>query len=157
MTVLGVDAYRKGWVAIALDDAGVFETAFVAQTMRDVLLRAPNATVIAVDIPLGYPDGARRRADGVARKFVGPRRSSVFETPPHAVWAAADYAGAATMSAELVGRGLSQQAWALRTKVRDADEAGGVRSIVSLRCIPRCRSALSLAVTLQLRRRPGRA
>jgi predicted RNase H-like nuclease len=123
MTVVGVDAYRKGWVAIALDGDGVFETAFVAPTMRDLLSRAPNATVVTVDIPLGYPDGARRQADGLARKFVGPRRSSVFETPPHAVWAAADYAGAATMSAELVGRGLSQQAWALRTKVLDADEA----------------------------------
>lgn len=123
MSVVGVDAYRKGWVAIALDDDGVFENAFVAPTMNDVLLRAATASVVAVDIPLGYPDAVRRKADGLARRFVGPRRSSVFETPPHAVWAASDYATAAALSDELVGRGLSQQSWALRTRALEAHQA----------------------------------
>jgi predicted RNase H-like nuclease len=107
MTVVGVDAYRKGWVAIALDDDGVFETAFVTPTMRDLLLRAGSADVVAVDIPLGYPDVGSRQADCLARRFVGARRSSVFETPPPAVWRAADHAAATTMCVELVGRGLS--------------------------------------------------
>jgi predicted RNase H-like nuclease len=123
MSVLGVDAFSKGWVAVRLDAGGLFEAAFAAPTMVDVLLQADDVDVVAVDIPLGYPAALRRQADASARRFIGPMRSSVFETPPAAVWQAVDYAAAAKLSRELVGRGLTQQAWALRVKVLDADDA----------------------------------
>jgi len=35
----------------------------------------------AIDIPVGLPDTGSREADSVARKFIGPRASSVFPCP----------------------------------------------------------------------------
>ena len=34
-----------------------------------------------IDVPIGIPDVGPRRADLLARAFVGPRASSVFATP----------------------------------------------------------------------------
>ena len=88
MTVVaGLDACRTGWVAVVLHD-GRFTTAVVDATFTGTLARLEHAVAIGVDIPIGLPaEGTGPRpADQAGRRFVGPRRSSVFPTPspgPH--------------------------------------------------------------------------
>jgi predicted RNase H-like nuclease len=54
MEVVGVDAYRLGWVAVVLRE-GAFQRAEVATDFPMLLQTLPDASVIAVDIPHWSP------------------------------------------------------------------------------------------------------
>ena len=114
-TVVGVDATRKGWVAVVLED-DVFEVARAFPTIAELASQLSNVAVIGIDIPIGLPANGRRAADLAAREFVGPRRSSVFFTHPWAVIEAPTYADAREISKQRFGTGISAQAYALRNK-----------------------------------------
>ena len=72
-------------------------------------------------MPLGLLETGWREADRAARGLLGPRRSSVFATPPRAAWAQASYQAANQRCRELTGQGFSIQAWGLRAKLLEAD------------------------------------
>lgn len=114
--VTGVDACRRGWVAVSLA-AGV--TVTVGPSL-DALL-AGDPAVVGIDMPLGLLETGWREADRAARGLLGPRRSSVFAIPPRAVWAEASYRAANRCCRELTGQGFSAQAWGLRAKLLEAD------------------------------------
>jgi predicted RNase H-like nuclease len=119
--VAGVDGCRKGWIAVVLDD-GRFARAELATTFAVLLTRLTDAQVIAVDIPIGLPDGRDPRpADLEAKKLLGPRRSSVFLTPPRPILEAPTYTEANRLSKEKFNRGISAQSYALRTKIFQVD------------------------------------
>lgn len=120
-TCVGVDGYPKGWVAVVLVD-GRFDRALVVPSLGELMGMVPDAAAIGVDIPIGMPDTEPRRADALARTFVGPRRSSVFMALPRAVLTARDIVEARLLCIERMGVSFSAQAWALRTKVLEADE-----------------------------------
>lgn len=114
----GVDACKQGWVAVAIDANGFLE-AFLCAELGE-LLGLLDVDVVAIDIPIGI-DAYPRRADIAAAAFVGPRRSSVFKTPPRAVLEAADYATARRIAADHFGVGVSAQAFALAPQILEAD------------------------------------
>jgi predicted RNase H-like nuclease len=118
--VLGVDGWKKGWVGVELDD-GRFAKAHVAPTLHALIAKVPGVAAVAVDMPLGLLEKGLRQADIESRLLLGPRRSSVFPTPPRAVFAAEMYRAAADLCVELTGKGLSQQSWALRTRLLEAN------------------------------------
>ena len=119
--VAGVDGCPKGWIAIVLED-GHFSRAQLARTFTDLLPHLAEAQVIAVDIPIGLPDGSERRAADVeARKLLGPRGSSVFATPPRVVLESPSYAKANALSKKRFGHGISTQSYALRKKIFEVD------------------------------------
>ena len=116
--LIGVDGARGGWVA-AIDDGDALALRFV-ERLGDL----PVAAVVAIDIPLGFPTGsARRPAESAARRRLGPRRSSVFSTPPRAVLECGSYDDARTAALRETGRSISKQAWNLRPKVLEAAAA----------------------------------
>ncbi|CAA9542487.1 MAG: hypothetical protein AVDCRST_MAG79-1982 [uncultured Thermoleophilia bacterium] len=122
VSVLGIDAWTGGWVAVLLVD-GRFADAFTAPGIGSLLDGRPDAVMVAVDIPIGFPVGPEpRAADVAARRFVGPRRSSVFMTPPRAVLEQPDYGTANACCRELTGRGLSRQSFALFRRILEVDE-----------------------------------
>ena len=90
-------------------------------SFADVWAEAQNQGVVAVgvDMPIGLPGQERRRSDVEARELLGPRRSSLFWTPPLCVLNAADHAEANRLSREETGWGLSIQAFHLLPKVRE--------------------------------------
>ena len=90
MRVVGVDASRGAWLAVTLDD-GRFAGASLAPTIAEVLAMHADARAVAVDVPLGINETYGREADTAARRFIQPRGSSVFPTPPRAVVEAPDY------------------------------------------------------------------
>jgi predicted RNase H-like nuclease len=132
--VTGVDACRRGWVAVSLDvprpgaprpDGLRVEAVRVHQSLAGVLeagaLKRDEAAVVGIDMPLGLLESGWREADLSARGLLGPRRSSVFAIAPRPVWAQASYQAANQRCRELTGRGFSIQAWGLRTKLLEAD------------------------------------
>jgi predicted RNase H-like nuclease len=149
MRVTGVDAARRGWVAVTLEGAGRaagppggteragdsaqlpgtariwVSTVRARETLAGVLDGAERgergeAAVVGIDMPLGLLESGWREADRAARGLLGPRRSSVFAIPPRAVWAQASHQAASRLCRELTGQGLSIQAWGLRAKLLEA-------------------------------------
>jgi predicted RNase H-like nuclease len=119
VSVIGVDAYPLGWVAVELHD-GTFARAFLASTLFEIVTHSSGAAVIGVDIPLGMLPDRWRAADTVAADQLGPRRSSVFRVPPQPVWQQADFAAANRLCRELTGSGQRHLGTAPRAVVRGA-------------------------------------
>jgi predicted RNase H-like nuclease len=113
--VAGVDGYRKGWVAVALDPSGDVQVSTHA-SFSEVL--SSQARVIAVDIPIDPPGLGVRATDAGARAFVGgSRASNVFSTPPRAALEARTFAEANEIARTITGKGITQQAFALGRKI----------------------------------------
>ena len=104
-------ARTVGSTISALD--GDFREASLFAHLDELVAAFPAADVFAVDIPIGYPQGAPRGADIEARKFVGRRHASVFPTPPRKALIAGNYEDAVTIARALTGRGISRQSFAL--------------------------------------------
>lgn len=99
-------------------------TAIFGWSMAELVRAAGNVAeveVVAVDMPIGLADNGSRRADLMARKFIGPRRSSVFPTPVRGALDGEIHAEASALSRELTGKGLSKQAFALKTRILEVD------------------------------------
>ena len=115
---LGVDWYKRGWVAVLLRDGSKPEVLASAK-LSALLAHVPEAGCVGVDMPIGLPDRGRRTADLEARMFVGVRRSSVFHAPPSGVLKASSYAEANEIAPGLSdGAKISQQAWALLPNIK---------------------------------------
>ena len=122
LPVMGVDACRAGWVGAVLDPSGHGTPhVLVGTTVAELVAAAGDLAVVGVDIPVGLPDDTRREADVQTRQFVGPRSSSVFTTPVREAVYAASFGKANALNRERLGSGVSQQAWALRTRIAEVD------------------------------------
>jgi predicted RNase H-like nuclease len=125
MQVVGVDVWSRAWIAVAVDADGGVQAVRTFEALGRVAAAFPQAKVFAVDIPIGLPEAEPRTADVEARRFVGPRASSVFTTPHRAALEAESYQAALALSRERHGRGLSAQSYALSTKILETDEVAG--------------------------------
>jgi predicted RNase H-like nuclease len=116
---VGIDAAGSlGWLAVVVDEGG-FAGARTGE-LAEVIGWAEPVDVVGVDIPIGHVPGGLRRADVEARRFVGPRRSSVFATPPAEVLTAASYAEANASLAAGDAPRMSKQAWNLVPRMLEA-------------------------------------
>lgn len=115
----GVDLAGGGLAVVVLEEDRLVD-AFRCETFAEALL--VDAEVVGVDIPIGIPDAGTRPADEAARRFVGPRASSVFTTPLRRVLEAETYADARAVATELTGKSISAQAYALRRRILELDE-----------------------------------
>ncbi len=127
MLVAGVDGCRSGWV-VATTSArgpGPILSIEVVDHIGTVFDRVRSGDLVAVglDMPIGLPDAGRRACDDLTRARLGPRRSSVFPTPPRPVLGAADHAEAVRRSRAIDGRGISIQAFNLLAKIAEVDAA----------------------------------
>lgn len=119
MAVLGIDGCPGGWVGAHVDDG---ELTWHTGTFVELL--ALDAQVVAVDIPIGLPTGAARRAADVqARALLGRQRSSVFFAPPRVVLEAGDQPDATRLSRAAGSTGVSIQMFHVLGKVAEVDDA----------------------------------
>lgn len=116
LLVVGVDGCQGGWVAVALA-GGAFHSAFFHAGVSGILERYPAARTVGVDIPIGLERGRFRGVDAVARKRLGGRASTLFETPPKEVVEEADFAAANRLCRTLTGKGCSRQSHGLRERI----------------------------------------
>ena len=119
--VVGVDGCSVGWVAARLDDEARRIDFLTFRSIRDLIDANEDAAAITIDIPIGLVDGPRA-CDTAARKFIGPRASSVFAAPSRAVFPCATYADARAASVKACGRSLSAQGFAMVPKIREVDD-----------------------------------
>ncbi len=121
----GVDGCRGGWVVVRVSEGpGPRLLAVeVVETIAPVLdeVRAGRLGVLAVDMPMGLPPSGPRQADDEARRRLGPRRSTVFPTPPRPLLEATDHADAVRRGRALDGRGISIQGFNLFPKIIELD------------------------------------
>ena len=104
------------------------ERAFLASCFDDVLSHSAAPSVIAVDIPIGFPEritGAGRECDCSVRKLLGKRASSVFAPPARAVLAVRIIAVLAPQRSphRTRPRQISKQMFHLFAKIREVDGA----------------------------------
>jgi predicted RNase H-like nuclease len=119
--VAGLDGFKSRWVGIVLRD-GVFDSAAVFDSLAQASRELVEASVIAVDTPIGFPLVYGRRAEQEAKILVGGRRSSVFLTLPKEVYSAPTFGEASEAARRLTSKGLSQQSYGLRRKMLEALE-----------------------------------
>jgi len=127
--VLGVDGARGGWVGVRWDGA---DLACLFHPSLDGLVGAAGAVaVVAVDMPIALVADGTRAAEDEVRRLLGPRRSSLFQSPCLGAldFADHDYVGANAWSKATVGRGLSKQAWFLVPKIREVRALAGGRPV----------------------------
>lgn len=108
----GVDGCRGGWVVATRN--GVRVEASVA-TVIDAF------DVVGIDMPIGLPVDRSRAADIEARRYLRPRGSTVFPTPPRACIDARDYPEACAIAREATGKAISKQAWNIVAKINEVD------------------------------------
>jgi len=119
----GIDGCKDGWFCVFLDeeDNWSFSVFSDADTLAENL---SDVRVALIDIPIGltdFPPGDRQ-CDLAARKLLGGKRtSSVFPAPARQTLSARDYEEALKINRASVGKGLSQQAWAIVPKIREID------------------------------------
>lgn len=119
--VAGVDVWKGKWVVVSLD-GGRFDRAGIAPTFAAALDSVPDAAVVGADIPISLPEPGRRRAGELqARAFLGPRRQSLFLTPPRAVLRAATLAAANDLARAQGLGGVSAQSYGLGRLVLQAE------------------------------------
>ena len=119
---VGVDGCRAGWLAIALEAKGSWQVN-IFPDVSSLWDHHRGTSLILIDIPIGLKaEGkAERRCDPVARKLLGPRRSSVFPAPCREAIYALSYEEACDVNQRLTGKRLSVENWNIIPKIREMD------------------------------------
>lgn len=121
MTVaVGIDGSAAGWFAVVLADARP-PAGLAAASLEEIAAAVPEAEGFGIDMPIGLPIDGHRAADVEARRFLGPRRASIFFTPVRPAVEAPTHEQANAASVRLTGKGVSRQAWALRRKILEVE------------------------------------
>jgi predicted RNase H-like nuclease len=119
-THIGVDACPAGWFAVILTDKETTTECF--PDFDSLWTQYSDADQILVDIPMGLPNEGTRGCDAKARTLLGCRGSSVFDAICRPLLDIDNYDDANARYRELAGKGLSQQAWSLREKIKQVND-----------------------------------
>ena len=116
--VVGVDGCPGGWIAVRW---GETVSHHLCRSFAEVM--AMDAAVIAVDMPIGFPQGSGRAAEREVRSRLGERQSSVFSVPSRAAVMCLDYreACAANLAASDPPKKVSKQIFHIFPKMREID------------------------------------
>lgn len=118
--VLGIDGCRGGWVVAAWRTDGAVQLQ-VQSTLAAALRANPGAAHAFIDMPIGLPEADPRGCDGLARRLLGSRASTVFPVPCRRAVYAGDYFRACEINWQCQGRRLSRQLWNLVPKIIEVD------------------------------------
>lgn len=124
LPVLGVDACPGGWVGALLVPGAPRPRVVVAPSIAELveMVRADvDVLVVGIDIPIGLPDSTPRQADGLARKELPGRASTVFTTLTRSAYLADTRVEADAVNRRLSGQGVGAQAFGLKAKILEVD------------------------------------
>ena len=116
--VVGVDGCPGGWIAVRWAET---VSHHLCRSFADIV--ALDAAVVAVDMPIGFPQGSGRAAEREVRQRLGERQSSVFSVPSRAAVMCADYreACAANLASSDPPKKVSKQIFHIFPKMREID------------------------------------
>lgn len=130
--VAGADGCKAGWVVVLHLRATRTWQARVVAGFAEVLELAPD--VVAVDIPIGLPDGAEaggRACEREARRILRGRASSIFSSPARVALeafrsgAAYPNVSAANQASSSAGVRLTKQTFNILSKIAEVDALVG--------------------------------
>jgi predicted RNase H-like nuclease len=115
---LGLDGFRRGWVAAWIDDQGNHGFDYSSGLSR--LLSMPHRRAM-IDMPIGLKISGHRKCDISARELVG---AAVFLGARRNLWEFPDQASANQYYWQHEGprMGVSAQLWNIRDKIREVDD-----------------------------------
>jgi predicted RNase H-like nuclease len=119
MTCVGLDGYRKGWVAVRVD--GETRELRFYSTIAELL--ATKFDFAAIDMPIGLPDRGVRACDLEARQLLKPHASRVFTGARRGLWEFPSHAAANRALWARGEAGISIELWHLGTKICELDRA----------------------------------
>ena len=129
MIYVGLDGYRKGWVAVRVDGE-THELCFYSTI--DGLL-ATKFDAAAIDMPIGLPDRDERACDLAARAMLKPHASRVFTGARRGLWDFPSHAEANRALRARGEKGISIQLWHIGAKICQLDAAMTPRLQVKVR------------------------
>jgi len=118
MIAIGLDGFRKGWVAVTIDG----DRRSIAFPPNVSWLGSQRFDRAAIDIPIGMPDDGDRLCDRLARAQLRPHGSRVFSGARRWLWE--EFKDAASANEQAVRRGqtrISLQLWHLGPKIMEVD------------------------------------
>lgn len=115
---VGLDGFRRGWVAVRLHKDGARDIAFLSELRGILAWRFARAMI---DMPIGLPDAGNRGCDEAAQALLGPHRSRVFLGARRWILDHATQADANAHARAAGQAGVSAQLFCLRAKMREAD------------------------------------
>ncbi len=114
-TFLGVDGFRRGWVAAWIDHRGCHGFHYAAAITEVVGVPHDRAMI---DIPIGIPNRGHRRCDREANKLLGP---CVFPGIRRDIWAFETQYDANNHYRVQGETCITCQLWSIRGKIREVD------------------------------------
>lgn len=118
MIAIGLDGFRKGWVAVTIDG----DRRSIAFPSDISWLASQRFDRAAIDIPIGMPDNGDRLCDRLARSKLKPHGSRVFSGARRWLWE--EFRNPASANVEAVRRGqtrVSLQLWHIGAKIMEVD------------------------------------
>lgn len=115
-TYIGIDGYRGGWVAAYIGETGGQRFDYSSDLQE--LISGPYVRAM-IDLPVGLPDRGYRQCDLEARELVGSR---VFLGARWGVWQFKCYQDANAYYWRAGDKGISQQLWCIRDKLKEVNE-----------------------------------
>jgi len=116
---VGIDGYRKGWVAIWLDEHKEPEITFL-RTIDELFARPFRRAMI--DIPIGLPESGYRSCDKEGREYLGQNWSRVFTGARRPLLSYKRREDAHTWAKAHDGKGVSCQLFCLMEKIKQVDD-----------------------------------
>ena len=127
--IAGIDGCRRGWlVALEAGDRGNGSISLeVIASAAELFTRWPDLSLAVIDIPIGLTERTPRKADTLARRYLGVRGCTVFPAPYRAMLSTAGQVPelgqieASNIRRSLDGKGCSRQAYMIFDKIKDVD------------------------------------
>ena len=130
MRVIGLDGFRKGWVAVTLDGD---EQSISFHPDIAVALSAPFGRA-CIDIPIGMTEDGDRACDVLARGKMRPHASRVFSGARRWLWQEFDDPDKANEEAlRRSQKRVSRELWHLGRKIMEVDALVRARPLIDVR------------------------
>ncbi len=121
--IIGIDGCRGGWLFTTINKNKVISISLFSK-MSDAIEVLKGAKSVYIDMPIGLVDKKDevREIDLQIRKKLGhPFSSSVFTVPCKQSVYAKDFEAATQINRDVLGKGISIQAWNICAKIKELD------------------------------------
>lgn len=120
-SLLGLDGCKGGWIVAESRGSSLEVYCNRVDSLHSLFIH-PGRRLVTVDVPIGLLPTGARECDQQARRLLGPRKNSVFTPLLRPLLDANTYAEASALRRQIEGKGITKQAWAIRAKIREADQ-----------------------------------
>ncbi|MDP4175477.1 MAG: DUF429 domain-containing protein [Bacteroidota bacterium] len=123
MNHIGIDGCKAGWFYVSLDDDDNWNMGILSN-IKELSAFLPESKLILVDIPIGLRESglSERLCDMEARRVLTKRKSSIFPAPCRQALSCTTYKDACKVNEKVTGRKISQQTWAISSKIKQMDD-----------------------------------